>query len=750
MVCWLAALCMHAGAQQKQPIDYVDPFIGTSNSRWMLFPGATMPNGMVKLSPDNQRSVWQGGYEYSIGSIHGFSHVHGWTMAGLLTMPANGDLALTPGLPDDPFKGAGAGYHSRFRHEDEKASPGYYSVFLLDPQVKAELTATERTGVQRYSFPADSSNRVMIQLNLPSEYGIELKDAQIVKVSDSEVAGYARTVAAGFNDYCLYFVMQFSKPFRSFNGFTGRGVQTGDTVTAQDGIGAYVSFPMARPGQVLLRTGISFVSAAQARLNLQEELKDFGWDFDAIAAHSRSVWSRLLSTIIVAGGSEENKTKFYTNFYRCFTAKMIMSDVNGKYRDACEQVQQLPRGRKVMIGGDAYWNSFWNLNLLWSLSTPDLVEQLVDTQLELFEKTGWLSKGPAGIEYSGIMEGSHQMALMTSAYRKGIVTKNAKTAYAAMKKHVTVEPQPLCGGSPGNPQISVYAAKGYMPVEKGVASKTLDYAYDDWCVAQMAQLLHKEKDYQFFLNRSASWKHAFDTTLGYVVPRKADGSFITGFDRFSVNHFIEGNSWQYSFYVPHDVPGLIRLMGRERFLNRLQEGFKKSEFHRFAAHALDRTQGQSAEYYINHGNEVNMQAAYLFNYAGRPQLTQYYTRKILDTFYDASPYVGWNGDEDEGQMGAWFVISALGLFEMNGGTAADQRVDLTSPLFREARIRLNNAYYKGKEFVIRVHNYSPEHIYIRSAALNGKTLKGNYIRFNDIVNGGLLELHMTATPDPQP
>ncbi|MBZ4192242.1 GH92 family glycosyl hydrolase [Niabella beijingensis] len=735
-----------AMAQQKQPVDYVDPFIGTSNSRWMLFPGATMPNGMVKLSPDNQRNVWQGGYEYSIGSIHGFSHIHGWTMAGLLTMPTNGDLSLTPGLPDDPFKGAGAGYHSRFRHEDEKAAPGYYSVYLLDSRIKAELTATERTGVQRYSFPADSSNRVMIQLNLPSEYGIELKDAMITRVSNSEVEGVAHTVSAGFNDYRLYFVMQFSKPFAAFHGFTGQGVVTADTVREQGGIGAYVDFPSATPQQVILRTGISFVSNAQARLNLKTELKAFDWDFDAIAAHSRDVWSHLLNTIHVSGGSEENKTKFYTNLYRCFTAKMIMSDVNGRYRDACEKEQQLPAGRSVMIGGDAYWNSFWNLNLLWTLCTPGMVQQLVDTQLELYEKTGWLSKGPAGIEYSGIMEGSHEMALMTSAYRKGIVKENAATAYAAMKKHVTVEPQPLCGGNPGNPQISVYAEKGYVPVEKGVTSKTLDYAYDDWCVAQMAALLNKKQDYRFFLNRASSWKNVFDTASGFVVPRKADGTFIPDFDRFSVNHFIEGNSWQYSFYVPHDVEGLIRLVKQERFLSRLKEGFRKSEFHRFAAHALDRTMGQSAEYYINHGNEVNMQAAYLFNYAGQPQLTQYYTRKILDTFYDASPYVGWNGDEDEGQMGAWFVISALGLFEMNGGTSEGLRVDITSPLFPEARIRLDNAYYKGKEFVIRAHHHSPDNIYIQSAKLNGRTLKENYISFNDIVNGGVLELYMTATP----
>jgi predicted alpha-1,2-mannosidase len=744
---FLAISCAYlsGGAQTKQPVDYVDPFIGTSNSRWMLFPGATMPNGMVKLSPDNQRGVWQGGYEYAVGSIHGFSFLHGWTMAGLLTMPANGDLSTSPGAADEPFKGAGAGYHSRFRHEDEKASPGYYSVFLMDPQVKVELTATERTGVQRYTFAKDSSNRIMIQLNIPAEYGYDLKDAVITKVSNSEVQGYAKTASANFNDYTLYFVMQFSKPFHDFEGYGNQSaIKSNKEIQGSGELGAYVTYPTSKTEQVILRTGISFVNMDQARLNLKTELKGFDWNFDALVKHNRTIWNNTLKTIAVNGGSETDKKKFYTNFYRCFTAKMIMSDANGKYTDACENVQQLPAGRTAMIGGDAYWNTFWNLNLLWTLTSPDMVQQLVDTQLEMYEKTGWLSKGPAGIEYSGIMEGSHEMALITSAYLKGIVTKDADIAYRAMKKTMEIEPTPTCGGNPGNPQITDYAKFGFVPVEKGATSKALDYAYDDWCVAQMAKLLHKDDDYNFFLKRSASWKNVFNPASRYVTPRKTDGSFIPDFDLFSVNHFVEGNSWQYSLYVPHDVPGLINYIHKDEFLKRLTIGFQKSEVHKFAAHALDRTMGQSAEYYINQGNEVNMQAAFLFNYAGKPSLTQYYTRKILNTFYDASPYVGWNGDEDEGQMGAWFVLSSMGLFEMNGGTSPDLRIDITSPLFSNIKINLNPSYFKGKTFEIKAYNNSAKNIYIRTAMLNGKVLKDNHISFKDIVNGGKLELYMSA------
>ncbi|MFD2871250.1 GH92 family glycosyl hydrolase [Mucilaginibacter ximonensis] len=739
LIC-LSSLCI---AQKKQPIDYVNPFIGTSNSRWMLFPGATAPNGMVKLSPDNQGDVWQGGYEYSVGSIHGFTHLHGWTMAGLLTMPTNGDLALKPGTPDEPFKGANAGFHSRFRHDQEKATPGYYSVYLLDSHIKAELTATERTGVQRYTLPADSTNRIMIQLSMPSEYGLDLKDAAIIKVSDTEIEGYAKSSAAGFNDYTLYFVMQFSKPFTGFQGYANqRQIKGEKEIKGSKDLGAYVTYPTNKTEQVILRTGLSFVSVAQARLNLATELKRFSWDFDKLVKHNHDVWNNILKTIIVEGDSETDKVKFYTNFYRCFSAKMTMSDVNGKYVDACEQVQQLPPYRKAMIGGDAFWNTFWNLNLLWTLTSPETVQDLVGTQLEMYEKTGWLSKGPTGIEYSGIMEGSHEMALITSAYLKGIMKKDADVAYAAMKKNVEVEPTPVCGGQPGNPQISAYAKYGYVPVEKGATSKTLDYAYDDWCVAQMANHLHKTNDYTFFLKRSDNWKNVFDPVSKYVVPKKEDGRFIDNFDLFSVEHFVEGNSWEYSFYVPHAVPGLVKFVDKSRFTNRLETGFKKSEKQKFTAPALDRTWGQSAEYYINHGNEVNMQAAYLFNYTDKPYLTQYYTRKILNTFYDASPYTGWGGDEDEGQMGAWFVMSSLGLFEMNGGTSPDLRIDLSSPIFNSVKITLDPTFYKGKLFEIKTYNNSAKNIYIQSARLNGRLLKGNDISFKDVVAGGKLELYM--------
>ncbi|MGO1596592.1 MAG: GH92 family glycosyl hydrolase [Sphingobacterium sp.] len=721
-------------AQEKQPVDYVDPFIGTSNSRWMMFPGATTPNGMVKLSPDNQGEVWQGGYDYSIGSIHGFSHLHGWTMGGLITMPANGDLALKPGRPDDPFRGAGAGYHSRFNHQDERAFPGFYEVYLLDPQVKVELTTTPRVGYQRYTFPKDSSNRVMIDMNVPAEYAIRLKDAMITQISNREIRGFSRTITSGFNDYTLYFVMQFDKPFTDFHQF------------GEQNTGAYVTFPTSAEEEVVIRTGISFVSIDQAVHNLEEETKPFGWDFDRLVNHNKGVWNTLLSRIQVEGDRESDKVKFYTNFYRAFTAKMIMSDVNGMYTDACELPQQLERKGDVMIGGDAYWNSYWNLNLLWTLIAPETVEQLIGTQLEMSRKTGWLSKGPAGIEYSGIMEGSHQMALITSAYLKGIVDEDAEELYAAMKKVVTDEPAPVGGGNPGNPLVTEYAKLGYVPLEKGVVSKTLDYSYDDWCVAQMARLLGKDAEYEFFLERSSNWKNVLDPESKYIRPKHEDGRWLADFDIFSGNYFIEGNSWQYSLYVPHDVPGLVELIGKNKFLKRITDGFKASESSKFTAHAFDRTDGGSAEYYINHGNQVNMQAAYLFNYANAPHLTQYYTRKIAGTFYDTSPYVGWNGDEDEGQMGAWFVLSALGLFEMNGGTSPDLRVDITSPLFDTVKIKLDNNYHQGKEFVIKTYNNSHSNVYIQSIKLNGTAVSKNYISFTDISKGGVLELYMGPSP----
>jgi len=752
--CLTILIGLQASAQEnKRPVDYADVFIGTSNSRWMLGPYASTPMGMVQLGPDNQGDVWMGGYEYAINSISGFSHIHAWTMGGLRMMPTTADLVTNDRSVDAPYIGANAGYHSRILKDSEVATPGYYSVFLYDHEVKAEMTATTHCGFQKYTFPKKKESRILIDLLFPTEndYGFKVLDAKITKVSDTQIEGFAKCQSGPWsywNDYTLHFVLQFSKPFKAMNGWNEGKAQNSITeISGKNDIGVYVVYETQKDEVIMIKSGISLVSIENARLNLTTETDGFGWDFNKAVTTAQDTWNTLLSTVTVEGGSEEDKTKFYTNLYRSFCSRQTWNDVDGKYVDACERVQQLKPGTSI-YGSDCFWNTFWNLNGLWSLVSPNVMDNWVNTQVEMYEKTGWTCKGPTGIEYSDIMEGSHEMALMVSAYQKGIYKGNSDTLYQAMKNNVTnTGIINACGGWCGNPQFDIYARFGYMPKEKGVTSKTLDYAFDDWCVAQMAKAIGNTADYKFFSKRSLNYKNSFHPDLKYVVPKDSAGKWKTDFNKFSCDGFIEGNSWQYSFYVPHDVPGLVNFIGIDNFNTRLEDGFEKSVENHFAAPAFDDTRGQVAEYYVNHGNEINMQSPWLFNYSGKPWLTQKYTRQIMESFYGSTPYDGWKGDEDEGQLGAWFVMASMGLFEMNGGCTDKPAMDISSPLFTKITINLNSKYYKGKQFVIEAKNNSKENIYIQSAKINGKPLTEPKILFEQIVNGGKLELEMGNEPN---
>lgn len=752
----LATLCpLFANAQTQRenqdPVDLVDCFIGTSNSRWMLGPYAQRPMGMVQIGPDNQGNKWMGGYEYAINSVSGFSHIHAWTMGGLQMMPTTADFTHTNPGPDSPYKGANAGYHSRILKETEKAFPGYYEVELYDHKVKAAMTATTRCSFQKYTFPECSESRILINLLFPTEwdYGFKVKDAVITRVGNDRLEGYADCISgswSSWNDWKLFFTIRFSKPFKTFNGWKDGDIfENTNEISGSGEIGGYVIYNTAEGDVVEIQTGLSLVSLDGARNNLQKEvITPYGWDFDRCVTDSRAIWNELLGRIKVEGGKENDRRKFYTNLYRAYAGKQTWNDVDGRYRDAAENVRQLQTGQCV-YGGDAFWNTYWNLNGLWSMAAPEIIDNWVTTQLEMYKHTGWTSKGPAGIEYSGIMEGSHEIALMVAAYQKKI-RRDGDAIYEAIRKMVTNNGgQHPAGGTYGQIDLDSYVRYGYMPSDVNVVSKTLDYAYDDFCVAQLAKALGNKKDAKWLEKRSMNYKNAFHPELKYVCRRDSLGHWDPEFDIFSNEGFIEGNSWQYSWYVPHDINGLLNLIGRDEALRRLTEGFEKSRKHNFAAHVFDRTMGQRAEFYVNQGNEVNMNSAFIFNYLGKPSLCQQYTREILDRFYGDTPYSGWEGDEDEGQMSAWFVMSSMGLFEMDGGVTANSEMDLTSPLFNKITIKLDPKYYSGKEFVIEAPANSDTNRYIRKATLNGKPLSKMRIPFKDVVAGGRLVLDMCDT-----
>jgi predicted alpha-1,2-mannosidase len=731
---------------QNEPVDYVDPFLGTSGNRWMLFPGATMPFGMVKLSPDNTDDyAMDAGYEYKNNSICGFGHVHSWAMGSFLTMPCTGELRIQPGK----FDGPDIGYRSPIDHETEKASPGYYSVLLKKYGIKAELTATTRGGFQKYTFPEGEKGHILFDLQVPEEDKSTILVAAIKKVNDTEIEGFVKRVS-GWNEYTLHFVARFNRPFTSMGGWQGEQILNEASelkVNENLDIGAFLYFDTDNDSVVLMETAISYVSTEQARSNLETELSKFNWDFDAACLNARIVWNDILGRIKVEGGSETDKIKFYTNLYRSYSARTIYSDANGKYIDMCEKVQQLADRDAPVLGCDAFWMTFWNLNQLWSLITPDVSEKWAKSQLEIYDKGGWLSNGPAGVEYSSIMVAEHEIPLIVGAWQKGIRGFDAEKAYKAMRE-VQMNPAHAheCGGFVGNRNLIPYTEMGYVPADDGPVSNTLEYAYDDWCVAQMAKSLGKTDDYKYFMQRAQNYKNVFDKTTGYMRPKYAGGPWLEDFtpvksavgkeDNFGTRDYVEANAWQYTWFVPHDLKGLIELMGKDEFNNRLEEGFEKSR-------------PIFTSEFVNHSNQPNMQAAWLFNYSGKSWLTQYWVREILDNYYGTTPFNGYPGDEDEGQMGAWYVMSAMGLFEMDGGASTEPAYEIASPIFNKITISLDPKYYPGKEFVIEAKNVSSKNRYIQSAKLNGQPLNKFWFRHSELIKGGRLELEMGSEPNKQ-
>ena len=618
---------------------------------------------------------------------------------------------------------------------------------LDDYQIRSELTSTTRCGFQRHTFPKAKQARILFDLETPTEYGYVVLDAKITKVSDTEIEGYSTqrsTTWAKWNDYKVHFVVKTSKPFSSMGGWVGGKIQQDIKEIAGKGdIGVFLNYSTSKGEVIQVKTGISLVSIEQARLNLKTETKEFGWDFDACRTLAGMTWNALLSRIEVVGGTEVDKVKFYTNLYRAYCARTIWSDVNGKYVDMYEKVQQIEDPDSPVYGCDAFWNTFWNLNQLWVLSTPDTASKWVRSLLEINDKGGWLPKGPTGIEYSSIMVASHEIALIVAAWQAGIRNFDVDKAYAACR-HIQTEPgKPHPGGGHvGNRNLAAYLEHKYVPQGKGATSNTMEYAYDDWCVAEFARALGKMDDHKTFLARSGYWRNVFDANQGFIRPRKPDGSWVEPFDPYRTRGFVEGNAWQYTWFVPQDVHGLVAAMGRERFVKRLNEGMTKSAVTRFNA-----PHDRMASVPINHGNQPTMQVAYLFNYAGAPWLTQKWSRAILEKYYGHTPVEGWPGDEDQGQGGAWFVMSAMGLFQIDGGCRVKPIYEITSPLFNRAVIHLDKRYYRGKTFVIEAQNNSKKNVYIQSATFNGKPLNRCWLYAWEVTGGGTLKLVMGPKPN---
>jgi predicted alpha-1,2-mannosidase len=739
----------------QTPADYVDTRMGTGHSRWMIAPGPWMPFGMVKLSPNNQNKGWQAGYEPTIENIGCFSHIHEWTMGGLGIMPTAGELETLMGREDYPDDG----YRSRIDKSSEKAPLGHYEVVLTDYNIKAELTATTRCGFQRYTFSDNNQSRVMMDLMIPAEYDYRLDAVEIHKVSDHRVEGSGQHVAWAWGGvrqtYKVHFVVEFDQPIKHFGVWENDKVHVVDSFQrprAHDA-GAFAEFDTTENKVVQVRSGLSLVSIENAGLNLETEIaKPFGWDFEAVKNNQKKVWNGLLGRLDISSNDRGEKIKFYSNLYRALSGRNIFNDVNGQWADPSENTRQLPRKDDVVLGCDAFWNTFWNLNQLWNLATPEWANHWVRSQLAMYRTHGWLAKGLAGMEYVPVMVAEHEIPMIVGAYQMGIRDFDVQLAFEAAVKMQTTIPaseatDAMGGGIAGNYDLEAYLAHGYVPHDKGRFSNSLEYSYDDWTVGQFAKALGKDDESKAFSARGQWWKNVMDKDTGYARLKDSSGSWKDNFDPFKDggnSEYTEGNSWQLTFFVPQDVPALIETIGRDRFLERLEWGFTESEKFRFNA-----PRDQYWDYPVVQGNQQSMHFAYLFNWAGKPWLTQKWARSILSRYYGRGVSDAYLGDEDQGQMSAWYVMSALGLFQTDGGCRTEPIYEIGSPLFEKVVIDLGQRYGRGDTFTIEAKNASRRNKYVQQATLNGKALNTFYFPASELLKGGFLVLEMGPTPNKE-
>ena len=737
-----------SGATKKNLTDYVNPFLGT-NDHGHTFPGAALPGGMVQLGPDTDIKGWDwcSGYHYSDSSIMGFSHLHRSGMGAgdwgdIMLMPTNGKLKVEPGAKDKP----GEGYRSAFSHLEEAASPGYYSVNLKDYGIKADLTVTERAGFHKYTFPKSDASHILIDM----KHGIGdlCTDAQIKILNNTEIEGH-RSSNGFVKKQNVYFCAKFSKPFHSFGTWNKPNIKSESREESGAQIGAYVNYVTSENETIEVKIGISYTSIEEARLNLDQEIPH--WNFDKVKEDAHLKWDNALSKIEVQmdkGNDEtyrkQKLTTFYTALYHSLLFPATFSDADGKYT-GLDHVVHI--AKDFTYRSDfSLWDTFRAEMPLLTLIDPKRSNEAINTMIAQYEQGGWMpTPQQFGNSYTNDMIGDHPVVVILDALRKGIRNFDLEKAYQAVRKNA-METPPSDHPSKGRRALEAYIKYGYLPYTeiRESVSRTLEYAFNDWCVAQLAKELGKTDDYELFIKRAANYKNVIDTSTGFARPKDIDGKWLSPFDPKFVGqgkdrHYTEANAWQYTWFVPHDVQGLINLEGgREKFVEKLDSLFTTSSDIHSTVSDVTGLIGQYA-----HGNEPSHHTIYLYNYAGVPWKTQNMVRKAMDDLYSDGP-AGLCGNEDMGQMSAWYVLSAMGFYPVAPG----QNVySIGSPEFSRVVIHLDKEFNKANEFVIESRNNSKENKYIQSATLNGQTLNKPWFDHAVIKNGGKLIFLMGPEPN---
>ncbi len=728
------------------PYESVDPFIGTGGEGH-TYPGATVPFGMVQLSPDTdvrhfrQSFPWAAGYRYGDATILGFSHTHfsgtGHSdMGDVLLMPTVGPLQLEPGSAEEPD----AGYRSRFSHAQESARPGYYSVVLADPGVAVELTASNRVGMHRYTFPASDQAHVILDL-VSSIYNYDGKVlwSKLRVESDTLVTGFRQTKgwSAGRQ---VYFALEFSKPFVSYGlvneaeeaykGFGRREARLEDypEISGRK-LKAHFDFRTRTGEALLVKVALSSVGTDGALRNLRAEVP--GWDFDAVREAAREVWSRELAKVRIEADARQ-RAIFYTALYHTMLAPVTYMDADGRYRGADGAIHVADGFTNYHIF--SLWDTFRAQHPLLTILQPErdgeMIRSLLAHRAESVHQI--LPVWSFGSNETWCMIGYHAVAVIADAFLKGIRNFDPAAAFEAMKASASY-------GRYGG--LDDYMRLGYVPIDREpeAASKTLEYAYDDWTIARMAEALGRAEDHRQFARRAQSFRSIFDPATGFMRAKKSDGLFREPFDPVHAQYgsdYTEGNAWQYSWFVPHDVRGLIELLGGEqRFVQRLDQLFAFEVGPGTFAQVEDIT-GLIGLY--AHGNEPSQHVAYLYSYAGQPWRTQERVRQIMTRLFDATPE-GISGNEDCGQMSAWYVFGALGFYPVTPGSL---EYVIGAPQLPKAVIEVGG----GKAFTVEAQGLSDRNLYIQSATLDGQAYDKAFVRHEDIMKGGTLRFTMGPRP----
>ncbi|GGI56536.1 GH92 family glycosyl hydrolase [Winogradskyella haliclonae] len=701
--------------KDKALISYVNTFIGTGG-HGHTYPGATLPYGMMQLSPDTRLEGWDGcsGYHYTDEYIYGFSHTH---LSGT-GISDYGDILLIPTNSIQFNNGADgkAGYRAHFSHDNEAAEPGYYKVHLDSTNIDVELTVSNRSGIHKYQFPSAENQYMVLDL----AHRDKLLDYKIEKIDDKTIQGL-RHSEAWAKDQRLFYYMTFSHPMERivYDDNEGNPMTKNYKFSSQK---AVIKFNNPNNETVYIKVGISAVDIKGAKQNMIGEIGDK--DFETVKKIGQEYWESQLEKIVIETDDIDNKTNFYSALYHTMLAPQRYQDIDGRYRGMDLKIHEADFDYYSVF---SLWDTYRAAHPLYTIIEQDRTNHFINTFLAKYDEGGIMPMWDLAANYTDCMIGYHAVPVIADAYLKGIRGYDTEKAFAAMKHSATRDKFGL----------EAYKSYGFIPVdeESESVSKTLEYAYDDWTIAQMAKDMGKTEDYKTYIQRAQYYKNVFDPESKFMRGRFRN-TWFAPFDPYEVNfNYTEANSWQYSFYVPHDVSGFISLLGgKDKLENQLDELFTaKTETSGRNQSDITGLIGQYA-----HGNEPSHHMAYLYNFVNKPHKTQERVHEILTELYNNDPD-GVSGNEDCGQMSAWYVLSSMGFYSVTPGS---NEYVIGTPLFDKATINLEN----GKQFNIAANNLSNENIYVQSVTLNGKTLEETFIKHLDIVEGGTLEFTMTDKP----